>query len=56
MLIRPVYLLMVRVFGWLPLLAQGDAAKDVEILVPSMRSLSCAGRLPGRSRTGPTAP
>jgi hypothetical protein len=33
MLIRLVYLLMVRVFGWLALLAKGDAAKDAEILV-----------------------
>jgi hypothetical protein len=32
-LIRLVYLLMVRVFGWLALLVRRDAAKDVEILV-----------------------
>ena len=33
MLIRLVYLLMVRVFGWLVLLAWRDASKDAEILV-----------------------
>jgi hypothetical protein len=33
-LIRLLYLFMVRVFGWLVLPAQSDAAKDAEILVP----------------------
>ena len=33
MLIRLIYLFMIRVFGWLVLQARNDAAKDAEILV-----------------------
>ncbi len=33
MLIRVLYLLMVRVLGWLTLLARSGTSKDVEILV-----------------------
>jgi hypothetical protein len=32
-LIRLIYIFMVRMFGWLLLLARSDAAKDAEILV-----------------------
>ena len=33
MLIRLIYIFLVRVSGWLILLARSDAAKDAEILV-----------------------
>ena len=33
MSVRLVYVVMVRVFGWLILLGRSDGAKDVEILV-----------------------
>lgn len=35
MLIRLIYLLMVRVLGWLALLAHSDAAKDYQMPVAS---------------------
>jgi hypothetical protein len=55
-LIRLFYMFMVRVFGWLALLASSDAAKDAEILVLRHELAVCSVRLPARGRTGLTGP
>jgi hypothetical protein len=47
---------MIRLFGWLALLARSDTSKDVEILVFGTRLRSCAVRSPGQNWFGPTAP
>jgi putative transposase len=46
-LIRLVYLFIVRMLGWLALLAGSDAAKDLEILVLRHEVAAAAGRPPG---------
>jgi putative transposase len=53
-LIRILYLLTVRVFGWLALLARNGTSKEVEILI-LRHEVAVLRRQVARSRTGLTA-
>jgi hypothetical protein len=48
----PLFLTMIRVFGWLALLGRSEASKDAGYCV--MRSRCCGGTSSARSRTGLT--
>jgi putative transposase len=50
--LRLLYLIMIRVFGWLAMLGRGQAYKDAEIMVLRHESRCSAVGSPGLSRTG----
>jgi hypothetical protein len=55
MLVRLVYLLMIKLFCWLALLARSAPPRTLRSWCSGMRSPSCAARLPAPGRTGDRA-
>ena len=52
---RLLYLIAIRVFGWLVLLGRGQASKNTEIMVLRHEVMVLRRQVTRPSRTGPTA-
>ena len=52
MSVRLLYLITIRIFGWLGLLGRNEAPKDAEIMVPRHEVMLLRRRWPARTRPG----
>jgi hypothetical protein len=52
--LRLLYLIFIRLGGWLVLLGWSRPSKDIELLVLRHEAPCCAAPVPDRALTGPT--